>query len=467
MLVYPDIDPVALRVFGFPVHWYGLMYLFALGLAAAAGRRALSRNDMFADADDVSILDFITAAALGVILGGRLGYVVFYKFSDYWSEPLSVFYLWQGGMSFHGGLIGAMAATAIYARMSRAPFFRLTDLAVLLAPPGLGLGRVGNFIGGELPGRVAPEGLPWAMIYEHIDDLPRHPSQLYQAFLEGVVLTAVMYFLARKWRPAGWLSAAFLIAYGALRFVSEFFREPDAHLGLLLFDLTRGQWLSLPMIAVGAAMLLWRQGHLRAKLKARAEVKGAAVVVDEVKEEKPQAEQLAAARETIDEDKTATATATKTKTKTIPKFLRALAGFVFALPSQFFAYMSHRPEKPEHDYEYEEEAEETPPGKEKKGGLWNFFFADAAPPRISEYEEDEDEDEKERRRARAIAARKMEGEGDYAGEYEEEDEDETRARGGLWGFFFGDDEPAYAGASSRKPRPSRRQKRRMKKKKRR
>ncbi|MGI9337085.1 MAG: prolipoprotein diacylglyceryl transferase, partial [Gammaproteobacteria bacterium] len=413
MLVYPDIDPIAFRAFGFPVRWYGLMYLFALGLALAWGRRALARKPMFADAGIAQIVDFVTAAALGVIIGGRLGYALLYKAGDYVHDPLSVLYLWQGGMSFHGGLVGAIVAVAIYARRARAPFLRLTDLAVLLAPPGLGLGRIGNFIGGELPGRIASADLPWAMIYGHIDNMPRHPSQLYQAFLEGVVLTILMVLLSRKWRPAGWLSAMFLISYGALRFISEFFREPDAHLGLQLFDLSRGQWLCVPMIIVGALMLLWLPGGKKAARTTKSAkrkrskgkgigkflIAGAGLLIDllavfgiviigsgrgfakKTKENVAVANAAAADDATMitamEKPNAAAEVAAAAKPSFALTFALAAGGYVGNLPGRFWSYMRNdEPEVAEVQTEEYAEEEEKADGEAdgKKGVLWNFFF---------------------------------------------------------------------------------------------
>ena len=514
MLVYPDIDPVAFRAFGFPVRWYGLMYLFALGLAVAYGRRVLARKAMFADSGIGQILDFVTAAALGVIVGGRLGYALFYKWADYAQEPLSVFYLWQGGMSFHGGLIGAIMAIAIYARRVRAPFLRHTDLAALLAAPGLGLGRLGNFIGGELPGRVASSDLPWAMIYRHIDELPRHPSQLYQAFLEGVVLTAIMIFLARKWRPAGWLSAMFLIYYGVLRFISEFFREPDSHLGLQLFDLSRGQWLSFPMIFAGAVLLLWLAKHKRRKNKPKRKpviagllAKLLAVFPRRLRFAKKKSANRSADVVVVRES--AAAEVAVAKPSAVLAFAIAVGGYIVALPLRFFAYMRHSPQIEEAEEEYAEEVKDEPEkdgnqkgalwrfffdetaeaegeyaeeikeeqqkDKNEDGALWRFFFDDNEPPARVEEEDDESEDWQPQAQPQGRKDRRerfddggfedMESEDD---DWQSEDDNQSgnKRRGGLFGFFFADDEEDDEGRA--KPeRQSRRDKRRMKKKKRR
>jgi phosphatidylglycerol:prolipoprotein diacylglycerol transferase len=190
-----------------------------------------------------------------VVLGGRLGYVLFYKLGEYLHDPIRILYLWEGGMSFHGGFLGVILALAWYARRSRRHWFAVTDFLAPLAPIGLGAGRLGNFINGELWGR--PTDVPWAMIFPTVDSQPRHPSQLYEFALEGVLLFAILWLFARRPRPLGVVSAVFLIAYGALRFLVEFTREPDAFLGTLALGLSMGQWLSLPMFVGGVVMLVW------------------------------------------------------------------------------------------------------------------------------------------------------------------------------------------------------------------
>lgn len=255
MIQYPDIDPVAFSLGPLTVHWYGLMYLlgFAAGwwLALQRSKRPWSpvRRDQ--------VEDLIVYGAFGVIIGGRLGYVLFYGLDQWIGDPLWLFRLWEGGMAFHGGLIGVAVAMALYARRINQPFLAITDFAAPLVPIGLGLGRLGNFIGQELWGRASDA--PWAMVFPHDPEaLARHPSQLYQFALEGVVLFAVLLWFSRRPRPAGSIAGLFLILYGAFRFIVEFFREPDAHLGFDLFDwLTRGQLLSLPMILGGSALMLW------------------------------------------------------------------------------------------------------------------------------------------------------------------------------------------------------------------
>jgi phosphatidylglycerol:prolipoprotein diacylglycerol transferase len=192
---------------------------------------------------------------LGVIVGGRLGYVLFYKPGYYFSHPLEIVAIWQGGMSFHGGLLGVMAAMVIAARKHRIDWLRLMDFVAPLIPPGIAAGRLGNFLNAELPGRVTD--LPWGMAFPGAGPEPRHPSQLYQFALEGLVLLAFLWWFSSKPRPRGQVSAMFLLGYGTLRFIAEFAREPDSFIGYLALGLTMGQWLCLAMIAGGAALLVW------------------------------------------------------------------------------------------------------------------------------------------------------------------------------------------------------------------
>jgi phosphatidylglycerol:prolipoprotein diacylglycerol transferase len=199
--------------------------------------------------------DLIFLAVLGVIIGGRLGYVLFYKPGYYAAHPLEIFAVWQGGMSFHGGLLGVMAAMWIAARRHGIHFLALMDFVAPLCPLGIAAGRIGNFINGELYGRVTD--LPWGMVFRGAGDAPRHPSQLYQAALEGLALFVLLWWFSAKPRPRGQVSALFLIGYGTFRFIAEFGREPDAFLGLLTFGLTMGQWLCIPMILGGFGLFAW------------------------------------------------------------------------------------------------------------------------------------------------------------------------------------------------------------------
>ena len=199
------------------------------------------------------------AGVLGVVLGGRLGYVLFYKPEYYLSHPLEILALWQGGMAFHGGLLGVIAAMAYYAWKTRRHFFEVADLVAPCVPVGLAAGRIGNFINGELWGRVADPSLPWAMVFRGAGEWPRHPSQLYQFGLEGMALFLLLWWYGRKPRPLGAVAAWFLIGYGSFRFVAEYFREPDNFLGLLALNMSMGQWLCVPMIGAGLAFLVLAQ----------------------------------------------------------------------------------------------------------------------------------------------------------------------------------------------------------------
>jgi phosphatidylglycerol:prolipoprotein diacylglycerol transferase len=199
--------------------------------------------------------DIVFLGVLGVVLGGRLGYVLFYKLADYLREPLHILYIWEGGMSFHGGFLGVVLAMIWFSRTRAKSWLAVTDFIAPLVPPGLGAGRIGNFINGELWGRVTD--VPWAMVFPRVDGLPRHPSQLYEFACEGLVLFALLWIFSSRPRPTGAVSGMFLAGYGTLRFLVEFTREPDDFLGLLALGLSMGQWLSLPMIALGAWLLLW------------------------------------------------------------------------------------------------------------------------------------------------------------------------------------------------------------------
>lgn len=249
-MMFPDINPVFLKLGPLEFRWYGLMYI--LGFIAAyfliTGRARKSGDNL--SKNDVA--DLIFALALGVILGGRFGYIVFYNLAYYLQNPLKLFAIWEGGMSFHGGVIGVIVAGVIFSRRRKVSFLRLADLCAQAAPVGLGLGRIGNFINGELFGRQT--GVPWGVIFREGGGVPRHPSQLYEAFLEGPVLFVALYLLGRKKKPAGTIFWAFISLYGLFRFIVEFFREPDIQLGFITGSFTMGQVLSLPMFVLGAAM---------------------------------------------------------------------------------------------------------------------------------------------------------------------------------------------------------------------
>ena len=268
MLQYPQIDPVAISLGPVQIHWYGLMYVVGLVAAWWLGRRRAHRLDL--NHDDIG--DLIFYGAMGIILGGRLGYALFYGLEQLLANPLWLFRIWDGGMSFHGGLAGVLLAAWLFARKHRLAFFQLTDFIAPLVPIGLGAGRLGNFINHELPGRVSD--IPWAMVFPPMMGLgpePRHPSALYEFALEGVVLFAVLWWLSRRPRQRGLISGLFLVLYGTFRFGVEFVRLPDPQLGFIAFGwLTMGQLLTLPMLIAGLALVVWsrRQPVDRAKAAA-------------------------------------------------------------------------------------------------------------------------------------------------------------------------------------------------------
>jgi phosphatidylglycerol:prolipoprotein diacylglycerol transferase len=257
MLSFPGIDPVAVAIGPLQIHWYGLMYLFGIGGAWWLARRRAYRFGLTgAQVDDLAFY-----VAVGLVIGGRFGYVLFYNLPVFLHDPLAVFRVWEGGMSFHGGLLGALAGAGWCARRHALDFFRLTDLGAPLVPIGLLAGRIGNFINGELWGKATD--LPWGMIFPGGGPVPRHPSQLYEALLEGVLLFAVLNLFVLRSRPRMAPTGLFLLAYGVCRFAVEFVREPDAQLGYLAGGwLTMGMTLTLPMVVAGGALLV--QAYRRA-----------------------------------------------------------------------------------------------------------------------------------------------------------------------------------------------------------
>lgn len=253
MLIHPDFDPVAFSLGPLHVRWYGLMYLLGFLAGWALGRYRANRPNSGWTAAQVD--DLVFYIALGVILGGRIGYVLFYGFGNFLRDPLALFRVWEGGMSFHGGFLGVLLAMALFARKHHKGFWPTMDFVAPLIPPGLFFGRIGNFINGELWGRVTDA--PWGMVFRQTGDgLPRHPSQLYQAALEGVALFLIVWLFSAKPRPTMAVSGVFALSYGVFRFLVEFVRQPDPQLGYLAFGwLTMGQLLSLPLIVVGVILL--------------------------------------------------------------------------------------------------------------------------------------------------------------------------------------------------------------------
>ena len=256
VFVHPQFDPILFSLGPVAVRWYGLMYVIAFVAFIVLGkyrvRQGLGHGLEVKDVDDMLIY-----GVLGVILGGRLGYVLFYKPGHYLEHPAEILQIWSGGMSFHGGFIGVMLGVWLFCRLRKRRWLATMDFIAPLVPLGLAAGRVGNFINGELPGR--PTNMSWGMWFPQVDPTPvyRHPSQLYQVALEGLLLFVLLWLYSRKPRPMGAVSGAFLVGYGTLRFIAEFARQPDDFLGLLGLGLSMGQWLSLPMVLAGIALMYW------------------------------------------------------------------------------------------------------------------------------------------------------------------------------------------------------------------
>lgn len=254
MLPFPAIDPVAFSLGPIKVHWYGLMYLAGFFIAWLLAHLRVKLYHLDWTSEQIS--DLIFYAALGVIIGGRLGYMLFYNTQHLFTRPWELLKLWEGGMSFHGGLLGVAVAMFLFARKVKKPFVEITDFLAPLVPLGLAAGRIGNFINGELWGRVT--NVPWAIVFPHSDGQPRHPSQLYEFGLEGLALFIFLWWYAAKPRPKGAISAMFLIGYAVCRLIAECFRQPDVQLGYIAFDwLTMGQLLSIPMLVAGLWLFRW------------------------------------------------------------------------------------------------------------------------------------------------------------------------------------------------------------------
>lgn len=254
MLMYPHIDPILFAIGPFKIHWYGVMYLIGFVSALVLARPRAEK--MQVDWSTETLQDILFYGMLGVIIGGRVGYMLFYGWPQFMDDPLSLFRIWEGGMAFHGGLLGVIIALLLYSKAKKIHVADVFDFLAPLVPIGLGAGRIGNFINGELWGR--PTQVPWAMIFPDAGPLARHPSQLYEFFLEGILLFVVMWWFIQKPRPRYAVSGLFLLVYGMVRFFIEFLRDPDIQIGFIAFDwLTMGQLLSIPMIIAGAAFVYY------------------------------------------------------------------------------------------------------------------------------------------------------------------------------------------------------------------
>jgi len=253
MFIYPHIDPIALHIGPLAVHWYGLMY--AIGFLGGWGLALLRARKPGSGWTSDQVSDLIFYVALGVIIGGRTGYMLFYDLPNFLAHPWIIFQTWKGGMSFHGGLLGVLIAVWLYSRKTQKPYMSIVDFIAPIVPIGLGAGRIGNFINGELWGRVTTA--PWGMIYPSAGPLPRHPSEIYEFLLEGVVLFTILWLYSAKPRPRMAVSGLFALCYGLFRIIGECFREPDPQLGFIAFGwLTMGQLLSIPLVIVGITLLV-------------------------------------------------------------------------------------------------------------------------------------------------------------------------------------------------------------------
>lgn len=261
MLIHPRFDPVALSLGPLSIHWYGVMYLIAFALFVLLGRAHMRRRPELGWQPQ-QIDDLLLYGMLGVVIGGRLGEVLFFQPGYYLNNPLDILAIWKGGMSFHGGFLGVLVAVWLFARRSGKGFWQITDFIAPLVPPGLAAGRIGNFINGELWGRPVETDVPWAMVFPWVDNVARHPSQLYQAAGEGLLLFLILWIYSAQPRPLKAVSALFLIGYGSLRFAAEFFRTPDPGIfGTLSLGLSTAQWLCVPMVAVGVWLFTRRESR--------------------------------------------------------------------------------------------------------------------------------------------------------------------------------------------------------------
>ncbi len=249
-----DLNPVAFSIFEYEIRWYSLAYIFGLIFAFQYGKHIIKKNNYFKFKNKI-LDDFLPYAILGIIIGGRIGYIIFYDLFYYLNNPIKILYVWQGGMSFHGGLIGVILITYYFIKNKKIELFEFTDLLAIITPIGLFLGRIANFINSELIG--TPSNLPWSVIFVKIDNIPRHPSQIYEAFLEGILLFIALNLIFKYKKFKGYVSAFFLILYGFFRIIAEQFRLPDEHLGYIFDFLSMGSILSLIMLITGFIILIY------------------------------------------------------------------------------------------------------------------------------------------------------------------------------------------------------------------
>ena len=247
-----NLDPVAISLFNIDIRWYSLAYIFGLIFSIQYGKFLITKNNFFKFEKDI-LDDYLPYAILGIILGGRIGYILFYDLAFYIKNPIEIFYIWQGGMSFHGGLVGIILISLYFVKKKQIDFYIFSDLLALISPIGLFLGRIANFINSELIG--LPSNLPWSVIFIKIDQIPRHPSQLYEALLEGIMLFVILNLIFKFKKIKGYISAYFLILYSLFRIVSEQFRLPDEHLGYVLGNLSMGSVLSIIILLIGIFIL--------------------------------------------------------------------------------------------------------------------------------------------------------------------------------------------------------------------